>query len=303
MNQNKYSVTVGIPAYNEEANIKKLIRSVLDQKTAGFDIKKIIVSSDGSTDSTVNLAKRIKDQRVLVIENKDRKGIARGLNQIIENADSDTLVTLDADVRLNNRNFLKKLIHPVIEENADLTSSSIKEILPETYIARVLNTSMKLKEVLFKVFKNGNNIYNCHGLARAYSRRFYNNLHFPVSIGNDMYCYLKALQQGYKFTYAADARAYYKLPENFEDHKKQSERFFVTETEMENIFGVDLVKKEIKIPIKVYFISAFKALKILLENPMDSIAYFFIQFYLRLKPKNKSVSNQAWKMATSSKNI
>jgi len=46
------TVSIGIPAYNEEANIGKLLSSLIKQKEAGFIIKEIIVVSDQSTDKT-----------------------------------------------------------------------------------------------------------------------------------------------------------------------------------------------------------------------------------------------------------
>ena len=98
------------------------------------------------------------NNRVVLIINTSRAGIARGLNQIIAECDTDILVTVDADIKIVNRNFLGRLTKPVLDGRADLTSCSIWEIAPESYIAKILNTSMRLKEVLFRVFKKGNNI-------------------------------------------------------------------------------------------------------------------------------------------------
>jgi len=294
-------LTVGIPVFNEETNIKKLIRGILAQKTIGFRIKEIIVSSDGSTDNTLRELSSIKDERLTVLSNPSRKGIARGLNQIIQKTNSDILVTLDGDIKITKRNFLSRLVRPILLKEADLTSSAIEEVIPESRIARILYTSMRLKTVLFGTFKGGNNIYNCHGLARAYSKRFYQNLHFPVSIGNDMYCYLEANIKGYKFVYVRQAKAFYKLPENWHDHKKQSERFFVTEQEMKKIFREQIVENETKIPLWVYIKASVRALRILVTNPVDSLLYLVIQLYLRLIPKKANASRQAWNMAVSSK--
>ena len=51
------TVTIATIACNEEANIKKFLESVLDQKEKGFKISTILVISDGSTDHTVKIAK------------------------------------------------------------------------------------------------------------------------------------------------------------------------------------------------------------------------------------------------------
>jgi glycosyltransferase involved in cell wall biosynthesis len=88
------TVTIGIPAYNEERNILLLINSILKQKMVGFKIAKLIVSSDGSSDKTVSLIKSMNNKMIKLYDNRDRKGVARGLNQIIENANTDILVLL-----------------------------------------------------------------------------------------------------------------------------------------------------------------------------------------------------------------
>ena len=49
----KLTVTIGIPAYNEEANVRNLLVSLLAQKETNFKLQEIIVVSDGSTDKTV----------------------------------------------------------------------------------------------------------------------------------------------------------------------------------------------------------------------------------------------------------
>ncbi|OGM25942.1 hypothetical protein A2627_02340 [Candidatus Woesebacteria bacterium RIFCSPHIGHO2_01_FULL_39_28] len=297
-------LTIGIPAFNEEANIGKLLKYLLAQRSSGFEIKEIIVSSDASVDRTVSVIKSFQDRRIIVIDNKgERQGIARGLNQIILKANGDILVTLDADIRIEDNEFLLKLIRPILQGKADLTSSAIKELVPNTRFAKILNISMVLKDVLFKVFKNGDNVYTCHGLARAYSSKFYRGLNFPVSIGNDMYCYLACISKGYLYKYVSESVVWYKLPENFSDHQNQSLRFFVTQKEMEKIFGNEFVKLQTNISPAVYFKAVLLSLPVLVKNPLDSIVYFFVQLFLRLRPKPDSARKQAWNIVASSKKI
>lgn len=304
MNNKNLSVTIGIPAYNEEANIGKLLGDILTQKSANFEIREIIISSDASIDKTVSVVKSFRDRRIVIIDNKgERQGIARGLNQIISRAGSDILVVFDADIRLVGKKFLQSLVEPILERKADLISSQISEITPRNFLARTLLVSMRLKEVLFGVFKNSDNVYTCHGAARAFSKKFYENLKFPVSIGNDMYSYLMCVKKGFKYQYVSGAVILYKLPENFSDHQKQSLRFFVTEFEMEKVFGKEFVRSQVTIPFVTYVKASFLAIPVLLKNPFESVLYFLIQLYLRFRPKPESARKQAWNMVVSSKNI
>jgi cellulose synthase/poly-beta-1,6-N-acetylglucosamine synthase-like glycosyltransferase len=161
---------------------------------------------------------------------------------------------------------------------------------------------MKLKEILFKAFNKGNNIYTCHGLARAYSKAFYRNLVFPVSVGNDMYGYLACISGGFKYIYVESVIAYYRLPEDINDHQKQSYRFLKAASQQCGYFGKKMVEKETKIPTIVYLWAGLKALPVIVRNPKDTISYLLM--FLRLKNKQESYEvNQAWDMVVTSKNL
>src|SRR5690242_10839999 len=94
----KLSVSVGIPAYNEEANIKALLLSILSQKGNNFTLKEIIVVSDCSNDNTVAEVKNVKSKKIILIQNRKRSGAAIGQNKIVDFFSGEVLVIFNADV-------------------------------------------------------------------------------------------------------------------------------------------------------------------------------------------------------------
>ena len=168
--KNKSTVSIGIPAFNEEANIGFLLKDLLKQNQKNFVFHQIIISSDGSTDKTIETAKKAsasfiqkEGQEVILIDNKERKGRAVRQNQIMERSASDILVLLDADILIKDKNFIEKIIKPVLNKKADLTSVSVQELPPENFLERILKISMEFKKFIFENYKNGNNLYTCHG--------------------------------------------------------------------------------------------------------------------------------------------
>lgn len=294
----KTTISIGIPAYNEGANIAALLKNVLNQKQV--DIAQIIVSSDGSTDGTVKNAQSTNDRRIQVIANRDRQGIARGLNQINAKATGDVLVTLDADISVSDPLFLQKLVNPIISGRADLTSPAITELPPSNFYGQMLYVSMLLKNVLFKTFKGGNNIYTCHGQARAYSEKFYKQLNFPVSIGNDMYSYLFCIFKKFKYVFVPGAVAWYQLSANYSDHRKQSTRFFISAEEQNRYFPSGFVTPQTRIPFSVFILAGIKALPVLARYPFHAFSYLFLQLYLYFQSR-RGPRVQAWDIAASSK--
>lgn len=95
----KFSII--IPAYNMEKYIKKTLDSVMKQSFKDYEV---IVIDDGSTDKTVEIAKKFK---VKVIEHK-HAGLSVVRNAAIKEAKGEYLVLLDSDDWWD-KDLLKKL--------------------------------------------------------------------------------------------------------------------------------------------------------------------------------------------------
>src|SRR5258708_3629060 len=99
----KLTVTIGIPAFNEEKNIVNLLKSIAKQKGNLFIIKKIIILCDNCTDKTADkafeFAKNYKN--IHIILDNERKGKVARLNQLYTLNKSDVLITFDADIVLS----------------------------------------------------------------------------------------------------------------------------------------------------------------------------------------------------------
>ena len=117
---NKYSVVgdrpfvvVGIPAFNEEKTIAKVILKA--QRFAD----KVIVCDDGSTDMTGEIAKKLG---AIVIRHERNLGKGAALRSLFESGRKmgvDVLVTLDADDQ-HNPEDIPRLVEPILKGNADI---------------------------------------------------------------------------------------------------------------------------------------------------------------------------------------
>jgi|TARA_B100001750_G_C15510498_1_gene603304 glycosyltransferase involved in cell wall biosynthesis len=110
-------VTVGIPAYNEEKNIAKIIVEL--KKT----VDQIIVCDDGSTDSTSTIAESLG---AIVIKHAKNSGYGMAIRSIFLKAkeiNADILVTIDADGQHKTED-INKIIKPVVDGQADISIGS-----------------------------------------------------------------------------------------------------------------------------------------------------------------------------------
>ncbi len=103
------AVTVLIPAHNEEGVILQTVTSVLASDYAEMHI---IVVNDGSTDDTGALldAHFGDDARVQIIHQVNR-GKAAALNRAIADAQTDFVVTIDADTEIEPDAIRKLMRH------------------------------------------------------------------------------------------------------------------------------------------------------------------------------------------------
>ena len=110
-------ITVGIPAYNEEKNIAKIIVKL--KKT----VDQIIVCDDGSTDSTSAIAESLG---ATVVKHAKNSGYGMAIRSIFlkgKEMNADILVTLDADGQ-HKIEDVNKIIKPVVDGEADISIGS-----------------------------------------------------------------------------------------------------------------------------------------------------------------------------------
>jgi cellulose synthase/poly-beta-1,6-N-acetylglucosamine synthase-like glycosyltransferase len=103
----QYTISVLVPAYNEEKKIKDTIESIFE---IDYPIKEVIVLNDGSSDGTREIVERLmKKYPKLKLINKENTGKGDSLNKGIEIAKGELVVVVDADSSPAKDSF-KKLV-------------------------------------------------------------------------------------------------------------------------------------------------------------------------------------------------
>lgn len=113
-------ISIIIPSYNQQEYLSDAIESCLNQTVK--NIVEIIVIDDGSTDDSLEIAKKYP---VKVISQVN-KGLASARNTGIMNAHADWVLPLDADDILLE-NAVSKLIDVIWDTDADIIAPSFKE--------------------------------------------------------------------------------------------------------------------------------------------------------------------------------
>ncbi len=128
-------VTIGIPFYNCEDTLANTIRSLFAQS---FQDWELVLVDDGSTDSSLSIARSIDDVRVHVIADGINKGIGARRKQIVDLADGKYLAWQDADDMMHPDRL--RVQYDFLEKHSeiDIVDTSYFTIDPKHNILRLL---------------------------------------------------------------------------------------------------------------------------------------------------------------------
>lgn len=146
-------ISVVIPAYNEEKSIAQTLNSVIEYFHSEPSLEgEIIVSDDGSLDSTVTIVRQISlSQKNIRLIKNTHQGKARAVRSGIKESSGEFVLLMDADgaTRINE---LNKLLSALIGNDADIVIGSREGLksqrLNEPYyrhlMGRVFNKVVRL---------------------------------------------------------------------------------------------------------------------------------------------------------------
>lgn len=124
------NILVGLPAFNEEKALPKLLNKLIELKNIYGDRFKIIAVNDGSSDNTENILKEYKDSHDFVnyINHNGNQGLGMAIYTLFCYATGkydkdDILITMDAD-NTHNPNIIPAMVYKLIEEDLDIVIAS-----------------------------------------------------------------------------------------------------------------------------------------------------------------------------------
>ena len=145
-------VTILMPVYNAERFLKRAIDSILSQTYKNIEF---LIIHDGSTDSSLEIIRSYKDDRIVLVENDKNRGLIYSLNIGLERSKGKYIARMDADdvsfpERIKKQcNFLEKNLNVGILGTYIQDESKFK-----VYANSKLNSNELKARVIF------NNIFN-----------------------------------------------------------------------------------------------------------------------------------------------
>ncbi len=138
--------SIGILAYNEEANIGKLLKAILAQKLTKVHIDAIIVISSACTDRTNLICEEYasKNDLIKLIKEPERNGKSVAINKFIAASESEILIIESADT-LPAEDVVEKFVTAFLNEKIGMVGGRpVPENSEKTFIGYSVNLLWRL---------------------------------------------------------------------------------------------------------------------------------------------------------------
>lgn len=211
--ENLPTVSILIPAYNEEATIKDTIQSVLNLDYPK-EKKEIIVLNDGSTDNTEKLAKSFKEIKVIT---KQNTGKANTLNYGIKIAKNDYIAVVDADCTHEKDSLLQMINCFKEDKNIEAVTSAIRVKNQKTILGKLQYIEYTMIAWARKLLEFINSVYVTPGPLSIYKRKTLLRLKGfdPKNLTEDIELAWRILKNKHRIKMCLSAKVYTVAPEKF----------------------------------------------------------------------------------------
>lgn len=161
-------LVVQIPCFNEEKTLP-LVLVEIPKKIEGIDKIEVQIIDDGSTDKTVEIAKKLGVNRI--IRHKVNRGLGISFSDGVESALSsgaDILVNTDGDNQYPGK-YIKDLVKPILKDEADIVIGDRQTIK----IKHFSDKKKRLQSIGSSTVRylSGVNVPDAVSGFRAYSRK------------------------------------------------------------------------------------------------------------------------------------
>jgi cellulose synthase/poly-beta-1,6-N-acetylglucosamine synthase-like glycosyltransferase len=218
------SLTVLIPAYNEEKVLSRTIETVVE---AVYPDKEIIVIDDGSTDRTYQIAQNFSHRGVKVIR-RPNGGKASALNHGLLFSRGEIIVIVDADSRVC-KGTLVDLVQPFRDPEVAAVAGNIKVLNRKNWLTKC----QALEYVAsINIFRRALDVFGSvtvvPGALGAYRRESLvsGGLYDPDTLVEDFDVTIKALKSGKVVQASNSAVSYTEAPQKIGDLVRQRLRWY-----------------------------------------------------------------------------
>jgi len=222
--------SVGITAYNEEANIGRLLQAILDQRLYEVEIAEIIVVASGCTDRTEEIVREymLRDPRIQLYVQEKREGKTSAINVFLAHA-REKICVLESGDTLPRDDSIEKMVRMFHNPAVGMTGAQKVAVNTPDHVVGVLS-HLRLKmehQLCLEIPRLGELI--------AF-RKVFDQMPLDVAM-DEAFVEALIIRRGMQVRYAPDAVVYSMGPETVGDFVKQRRRNYAGHLYLKNKYG------------------------------------------------------------------
>jgi len=200
-------VSVIMSAYNEERNIEKKIKTLLELEYPESSIE-FLIGSDGSSDKTDEIIKRYP--QIKFFRQESRRGKPSMLNFLVPQSKGEILVFTDARQRLDPKAILEIVKHFEDPRVGSISGELHYEWEEDNKTAPGLGMYWQYEKFIRKSESRMGSMLGATGALYAIKREFFSVLPEDLIL-DDVYIPLKIVEKGYRAIFDKRAKVYDKV--------------------------------------------------------------------------------------------
>ena len=230
MEEPKIRCSVGITAYNEEANIGRLLQAILDQRLFEVEIAEIIVVASGCTDRTEEIVREMmaQDSRIQLHVQEKREGKTSAINVFLRHA-LESICVLESGDTLPREDTIEKMVRMFRDPAVGMTGAQKVAVNTPEHIVGVLS-HLRLKmehQLCLEIPRLGELI--------AF-RKVFDELPPDVAM-DEAFVEAFIIRRGMQVRYAPEAVVYNMGPQTVRDFVRQRRRNYAGHLYLKEKYG------------------------------------------------------------------
>ena len=206
-------ISIIIPIYNSEFNLKKCLDSVINQTYKNIEI---ILIDDASTDNSyqICLEYKNKDSRIILLHNNINQGVSISRNIALKHVSGKYITFIDSDDYVS-LDYVETMYNLIKIDNYDIAVIVYVKIInnKEKFIFKEKQNILNQEEAFEKLFEDNN--FTPAVVCKLFKKELFNHIKFPdYKIFEDIEVIGNILLKVNKIIYSSISKYYYVIRPN-----------------------------------------------------------------------------------------
>jgi cellulose synthase/poly-beta-1,6-N-acetylglucosamine synthase-like glycosyltransferase len=291
MTEDRIKCSVGITAYNEEANIGRLLQAIIDQRLYEVQITEIIVVASGCTDRTEEIVREYmeREPRLQLHVQEQREGKTSAINVFLQHA-REKICVLESGDTLPREDTIESMVRMFRNPAVGMTGAQKVAVNTPDHIVGVLS-HLRLKmehQLCLEIPRLGELI--------AF-RKVFDQIPSDVAM-DEAFVEALIIRRGMQVRYAPEAVVYNMGPETVSDFVRQRRRNYAGHLYLKDKYGYQVSSLQNVRVVRIALEEVWGAIRLVATLGILGTLEFYSRFLgawdYRVRKKRHVVWDMAW---------